>query len=296
VRALVHYNALQSTGWLPRPNSESAPTIIFGDVGDADSVSNAMEGCDIVFHLAALIGIPYSYVAPREYVRTNIEGTLNVLQAARRLSARHVIVTSTSEVYGTAQYAPMDEAHPLVGQSPYSATKIGADQLSLSFHRSFETPVTVIRPFNTYGPRQSTRAVIPAIIIQALRGGTIRLGNLDATRDLNFVLDTVDGFIRAVESSTSIGKTINLGTGVDTSVRSLAAMICGYLGVKCEIQVDSQRLRPTDSEVHRLIADSTQARTILGWSPNYTIEQGLERTVDWFVQHKDIYTNPEYAV
>jgi NAD dependent epimerase/dehydratase len=296
VRALVHYNALKNAGWLDTTDLDKKVELVFGDVGDSDSVAQAMEGCDIVFHLAALIGIPYSYVAPRAYVRTNVEGTLNVLQAARRLETPRVLVTSTSEVYGSAQYAPMDELHPLVGQSPYSATKIGADQLARSFHLSFETPVTIVRPFNTYGPRQSTRAVIPTIITQAMSGGPLKLGNLDATRDLNYVLDTANAFIRCAEEDASIGKTIHFGTGTETSIRGLAEIVCRLLGRECNIEVESERLRPTGSEVTRLIADATLARTLLGWSPRFSIEQGLERTVEWFGTARERYTSLDYAV
>jgi dTDP-glucose 4,6-dehydratase len=296
VRVLIHYNALKHTGWLSQRIIEEAVELVFGDVGDGDSVSQAMQGCDIVFHLAALIGIPYSYVAPREYVRTNIEGTLNVLQAARRWETERVVVTSTSEVYGSAQYAPMDELHPLVGQSPYSATKIGADQLAIAFNRSFDLPVTIVRPFNTYGPRQSTRAVIPTIITQAMQGGPLKLGNIEATRDLNFVLDTVSGFIRSAEVDAAIGRTLNFGTGVDTSVRSVAEIVCRLIGTECRIEIDAERIRPTNSEVNRLCADTTLARTLLDWSPRYSIDQGLARTVEWFGRERARYTSFDYAV
>jgi NAD dependent epimerase/dehydratase len=293
---LVHYNALQKAGWLDTSPARSEVKLVFGDVADSDSVVNAVKGCSAIFHLAALIGIPYSYVAPRAYVRTNVEGTLNVLQAARALEIERVIVTSTSEVYGTAQTAPMTESHPLLGQSPYSATKIGADQLAVSFHRSFATPVTVLRPFNTFGPRQSTRAVIPAIISQALANSRLRLGNLDATRDLTFVADTVDGFVRAAEQDAAVGKTIHLGTGVETSVRAIAEMVCKALGKDCEIEVDQSRLRPEASEVNRLIADNSQARKVLGWSPRFDVQTGLLRTIEWFAENADAYRDTSYAI
>jgi NAD dependent epimerase/dehydratase len=295
VRALVHYNALGSRGWLAEIAGGDEIEVLFGDVGDADSVASAMEGCDTVFHLAALIGIPYSYVAPREYVRTNVEGTLNVLQAARRLATRRVVVTSTSEVYGTAQYTPMDESHPLVGQSPYAATKIGADQLAISFHRSFDVPVTIVRPFNAYGPRQSTRAIVPTIITQALQGGPLRLGSLDATRDLTFVLDTVEGFIRAADAAATIGTVVNVGAGRDVSVRELGQLICRHIGVECRFEVDPQRLRPEASEVYRLVADNSRARELMGWTPAYSLEQGLGQTIEWFAERQEVYRSTAYA-
>lgn len=287
VRAFIHYNALSTKGWLE--NSDERFEIIFGDVGDGDSTAQAMEGCDVVFHLAALIGIPYSYVAPREYVRTNVEGTLNVLQAARRLSTPRILVTSTSEVYGTAQYAPIDEKHPLVGQSPYAATKIGADQLAISFHRSFDLPVTIVRPFNTYGPRQSTRAIIPTIITQALRGGTLKLGSLETTRDMNYVADTVCGFIRAAEVKETVGETLNLGSGNEVSIGELAREICKIAGIECRIEVEAERLRPKESEVFRLIADSRRANEIMGWKTTFTLAQGLRETIAWFEANASRY-------
>jgi len=287
VRALVHYNALGSWGWLNQSPLRDEMRVIAGDVTDRDSVRQAMEGVEVVFHLAALIAIPYSYHAPSSYVHTNIEGTLAMLQCARETGIGRLVHTSTSEVYGTARYVPIDEGHPLQGQSPYSASKIGADKLAEAFHLSFGLPVVTVRPFNTFGPRQSARAVIPTIIIQCLKGGDVSLGNLHPTRDLNFVSNTVEGFMRAAEAAEAVGRTINLGSGREISVGDLAQLIGRLAGKPICIKSDDQRLRPDKSEVERLLADNTLAQKILGWKPQVSLEEGLERTIAW------IRDNPE---
>lgn len=282
VRVLLHYNALGSLGWLDSSEVTKDIETIRGDIADRDSVDAAVKGSDIVFHLAALIGIPYSYTAPGHYVRTNIDGTLNVLQSARSSGVERVLHTSTSEVYGSAQYVPIDEAHPLVGQSPYAATKIGADQLALSFFRSFELPVVVVRPFNTYGPRQSVRAVIPTIITQLMAGRQVRLGTLETSRDLNFVLDTVDGFVRAATADSVLGETINIGSGHSVSIEQLVMIISRLMERDPEIVLENTRLRPERSEVTRLLADNAKAQSLLGWHPKYSLEEGLAETIQWF--------------
>jgi dTDP-glucose 4,6-dehydratase len=296
VSALVHYNALGTHGWLDQSTSRNNFRIISGDICDRDSVRRAMEGADVVFHLAALIAIPYSYHAPGSYVRANVEGTLNVLQEARDLGIGRLVHTSTSEVYGTAQYAPIDEAHPLQGQSPYSASKIGADKMVEAFHRSFQVPVVTVRPFNTFGPRQSARAVIPTIITQCLSGDVIKLGNLLPTRDMNFVSNTVDGFIRAAEADGCVGQTINLGSGREISIGDLAALIVRLSGSTSRVESEKDRLRPDKSEVDRLLADNTLARQLLDWKPEVDLEDGLQRTIEWMRSHLDRYRPSEYAI
>lgn len=296
VCAFVHYNALGSCGWLDSSPIKMDMEILAGDICDRDSVLNAVKGRDVVFHLAALIAIPYSYHAPASYIRTNIEGTLNVLQAARTHGAERVLHTSTSEVYGTARYVPIDESHPLQGQSPYSASKIGADKIVESFFLSFQTPVVTVRPFNTFGPRQSARAVIPAIITQLLAGDKIRLGNLNATRDLNYVSNTVDGFVAAAETPDALGKTLNLGSNREISIKGLAELIASLMGKSLEIETDSVRLRPDGSEVERLVANSQLALDVLGWKPLVTLEQGLEQTIAWMREHLDRYSPDVYAL
>jgi NAD dependent epimerase/dehydratase len=290
VRAFIHYNALNSRGWLEALPEEILERIeIFaGDIRDPNGVRVAMKGCDRVCHLAALIGIPYSYHSPDSYVETNIRGTLNILQAGRDLQVRRIVQTSTSEVYGTARFVPITEEHPLQGQSPYSATKIGADQIALSFHRSFQTPVVIVRPFNTYGPRQSARAVIPTIIRQLLSGsGPLRLGAVTPTRDFNYVSDTVRGFQSALLATAEIeGEVINLGSNYEISILETARCLAELLGTKLEVEEDAQRLRPPGSEVERLWADNTKAGRLLGWKPEYAghdgFRRGLERTIEWF--------------
>jgi NAD dependent epimerase/dehydratase len=296
VRALVHYNSLGSWGWLQDAPRRGDMDVRAGDIVDRDGVQHAMEGVECVFHLAALIGIPYSYHAPEAYVRTNVVGTLNVLQAARALGVGRVVHTSTSEAYGTARYVPIDEKHPLQGQSPYSATKIGADKLVESYHLSFGSPVVTVRPFNTFGPRQSARAVIPTIIAQALAGRPVKLGNLHPTRDLNYVANTVDGFVRAGEAPGALGGTFNLGTGREISVGDLAALIGRLAGRPLQVEGEPSRLRPEGSEVERLLADATRARDVLGWTPAVSLEEGLTRTIEWLSRHQHLYRADVYTV
>ncbi len=295
-KAFVHYRSNGSWGWLDDSKLKHDCEVISGDVRDANAVLDAMKGVDVVFHLAALIGIPYSYVAPDSYVATNINGTLNILQAARKLGTGRVVHTSTSEVYGTAQYVPIDETHPLQGQSPYSATKIGADKLAESFYLSFGLPVVTVRPFNTFGPRQSARAVIPTIITQGLAGQTVKLGNLHPTRDLNFVSNTVEGFMRAALSSKAVGKTLNLGTGREISIGDLVAKIAQMLGKKISVKSESARLRPKKSEVERLLADNKLGFAVLGWKPRVSLEDGLKQTIEWIQQRQDAYRTGTYAI
>lgn len=280
VRGLVHYNALGSAGWLDTSEVRNDVDIMAGDIADTESVRRAVDGNEVVFHLAALIAIPYSYVAPRSYVRTNVEGTLNVLEACRAGGVERVLHTSTSEVYGTARYVPIDEEHPLQGQSPYSASKIGADQMADAYHRSFNVPVVTVRPFNTFGPRQSQRAVIPTVIQQLLAGPQVRLGHLTPTRDLNFVSNTVDGFLALASANVAdvVGRTFNLGTGREISVHDLVVLIGKMLGRDVEFVDDESRKRPAASEVERLCAAAERARAV-GWSPRVTLEQGLEATI-----------------
>ncbi|HEY6805838.1 MAG TPA: SDR family NAD(P)-dependent oxidoreductase [Pyrinomonadaceae bacterium] len=294
-RAFVRYTSTGSWGWLDQSPLKNEIEVMQGDVRDQDTVAKAVAGADVVFHLAALIAIPYSYHAPLSYVRTNVEGTLNVLQSVQR-SGGLVVHTSTSEVYGTARTVPISEEHPLQGQSPYSATKIGADKIAESFYLSFGLPVVTIRPFNTYGPRQSARAVIPTIITQALKNSEIRLGNLEPTRDLNFVADTVEGFIKAAETPGAIGHTINLGTGREISIRDLAALILKTLGKDLPIAADNVRVRPENSEVERLCADNRKGQSILGWQPKYTLEEGLALTIDWLRENSERYRTDAYVV
>jgi dTDP-glucose 4,6-dehydratase len=256
-----------------------------------------MEGRELVFHLAALIAIPYSYETPASYVRTNVEGTLNVLQAARELNVKRVVHTSTSEVYGTAQYAPIDEKHPLQAQSPYSASKIGADKMAEAFHCSFGVPVVTVRPFNTYGPRQSARALVPTIITQLIAGATVRLGHLHPTRDLLYVEDTVEGLIRAASCPDTVGRTFNLGTGQEISVGDLVAKIAALMGKSAKIVAEAQRMRPMESEVDRLCAANLLAREVLGWQPQSSLDEGLRRTISWIGEHREYYNRPErYAI
>ena len=295
-RAFVHYSSAGSWGWLDQSPLKNDVEVVLGDIRDQDTVINALTGVDIVFHLAALIAIPYSYQAPLSYVRTNVEGTLNVLQAAQRAESEVVVHTSTSEVYGTARTVPIDENHPLQGQSPYSASKIGADKIAESFHLSFGLPVVTVRPFNTFGPRQSARAVIPTIITQALNGPEIRLGNLEPTRDLNFVADTVEGFIKAAETPKAIGETINLGSGREISIRDLAALILKLMNRDIPIGLEGARVRPENSEVDRLCADSRKGQAILGWTPKYSLEDGLAATIEWIRENSERYRTGIYVI
>lgn len=294
--AFVRYNSTGSWGWLDQSPVKDDVRVILGDIRDQDSTQRAVEDVDIVFHLAALIAIPYSYYAPLSYVRTNIEGTLNVLQSAIRNRVSLVVHTSTSEVYGTARSIPINESHPLQGQSPYSATKIGADKIAESFNLSFGLPVVIVRPFNTYGPRQSARAVIPTIVTQALADEPIRLGNLEPTRDLNYVADTVEGFIKAAESSKAVGEVINLGSGQEISIGQLAATILKAMGKNLPVITDSERVRPEGSEVERLCADASKARELLGWEPTHTLEEGLTRTIEWIRENNERYRLGVYTI
>lgn len=295
VRAFTLYNSFNSWGWLDRcaPDVKGQFEVFQGDIRDPNGVRMAMKDCEAVLHLAALIAIPYSYHSPDTYVDTNIKGTLNVVQAARDLGVSRVVHTSTSEVYGTARFVPITEDHPLQGQSPYSATKIAADQLALSYHRSFGTPVTVIRPFNTYGPRQSARAVIPTIITQLASGKSkIRLGAVHPTRDFNFVADTVSGFMMALESDRGLGEVINLGSNFEISIGDTARLIAEVMAVSLEIETEDLRMRPALSEVERLWASNEKARDTYGWSPAYSgrdgFRRGLVETIDWFVQSENL--------
>lgn len=295
-RALVHYNALGTWGWLDQSQVRGEIEVVAGDVCDRDSVRRAIQGAEIVFHLAALIAIPYSYHAPASYVRTNVEGTLNVLQAARELGVERLVHTSTSEVYGTARYVPINEAHPLQGQSPYSASKIGGDKMAEAFHLSFKLPVVTVRPFNTFGPRQSARAVISTIITQCIAGETVRLGNLRPTRDLNFVANTVEGFVLAAETPGAVGQTINLGSGREISIGNLARLIARIVGRPINIVTQEERVRPEGSEVERLLADNTLARQVLLWEPAVSLEDGLQRTFEWMQEHLGRYRSGVYVI
>ena len=289
VKAFVFYNSFNSKGWLDTLSNEKLKQIeIFaGDIRDPNGVREATKGLDIVFHLAALVGIPFSYHSPDSYIDTNIKGTLNVLQACRDYNIERVVVTSTSEVYGTAQYVPIDEKHPLQGQSPYSASKIGADKVAESFYCSFDLPVVIARPFNTYGPRQSARAIIPTIITQIANGNNeIQLGALEPTRDFNYVKDVVHAFIAIAESDNSIGETINIGSNYEISIGEIAQEIAEIMGVEISIKRDEERIRPDKSEVRRLCADNSKAKKLLGWEPEYRGREGINRalseTIDWF--------------
>jgi len=289
VRSFVYYNSFNSWGWLDEVDDsvKESLDVFAGDIRDPHGVRAAMQGCDVVLHLAALIAIPYSYHSPDTYVDTNVKGTLNVVQAARELGVERVVHTSTSEVYGSARFVPITEAHPLQGQSPYSASKIGSDHMALSFHASFGTPVAVIRPFNTYGPRQSARAVIPTIITQIAAGQRqIKLGAIHPTRDFNYVRDTVRGFVAVAECDAAVGQVVNVGSNYEISVGDTARLIARLMGREVEFTSDEQRLRPAGSEVERLWADNTLARELAGWTPEFLgvagLEQGLRETINWF--------------
>lgn len=291
VKAFVYYNSANSWGWLDTfPKSKLQEIEIFsGDIRDPNGVRTAMKGADAVFHLAALIGIPFSYNSPDSYIDTNVKGTLNVLQAARDMGTGRVVVTSTSEVYGTAKYAPIDEKHPLQGQSPYSASKIGADKIAEAFHLSFKLPVVTVRPFNTYGPRQSARAIIPTIITQLIKGaGEIKLGALHPTRDLNYVSDTCAGFIALAKCDAAVGKTVNIGSGREITIKALAELIISTMGKKAVIVADGQRMRPENSEVERLLCDNTQIKALTGWEPAISLEKGLSEAIAWFKDPENI--------
>ncbi|WP_406544197.1 NAD-dependent 4,6-dehydratase LegB [Pseudobutyrivibrio sp.] len=299
VKAFVYYNSFNNWGWLDTlPKDIMDHVEVFaGDVRDPNGVREAMKGCDAVFHLAALIAIPFSYHSPDAYVDTNIKGTLNILQAARDLGTARVLVTSTSEVYGTAQYVPIDEKHPYQGQSPYSATKIGADRLAESFYRSFDLPVTIVRPFNTFGPRQSARAVIPTIITQLLAGKEeIKLGSLTPTRDFNYVKDTAAGFIAMYESDKTIGQEINIATQKEISIGQLAEELIRQINPNARIICDEDRLRPEKSEVNRLLGSNQKILELTNWKPRYTFEQGLAETIEFLRGNLDKYKVDIYNI
>ena len=295
VRAFVRYNSRGEAGWLD-PDLGDQLEVFRGDLGNPEAVANAMEGTELVLHLGALIPIPYSYRHPREFVATNIEGTLNVLEAARRGGVERLVHTSTSEVYGTAQTVPIDEEHPLHPQSPYAASKVGADQLALSYFRSFGTPIVIARPFNTYGPRQSARAVIPTIATQALSREVVELGATDPTRDFLYVEDTVAGILAAATAGGVEGEVINLGTGEEVSIGEVAQRVLGLVGRELLLSLDEKRLRPPDSEVERLVADTSKANALLGWKAEIELDEGLRRTVDWISGSLESYNPSIYSV
>lgn len=299
VRAFVWYNSLNSWGWIDKLSRDikNEIEIFSGDIRDPHGVQKSLENIDTVFHLAALIAIPFSYHSPDSYIDTNIKGTLNILQAARTLETNRILITSTSEVYGTAQYVPIDEKHPFQGQSPYSATKIGADRLAESFWRSFNLPVTIVRPFNTYGPRQSARAVIPTIITQLITGQSqIKLGSLSPTRDFNYVKDTVNGFLAISESNKTIGDEINICTQKEISIGELAYEIINQINPNAEIVCEEQRLRPTKSEVNRLLGCNEKICRLTSWRPKYTLKEGIAETIDWLKNNIDMYKPNIYNI
>ncbi len=298
VRAFVHYNSRSDWGMLELLDRRVLKGIEVqsGDLRDAEAVRRAVRGCNFVFHLGALIGIPYSYVNPLDVVSTNVLGTAHVLQAGREFSIERIVQTSTSEVYGTAQYVPMDEAHPLAPQSPYAASKVAADKLAESYHRAYGLPVTIVRPFNTYGPRQSPRAVIPTIVLQALRGKRIRLGNTGPSRDLTFVTDTARGFVDAALSPAAEGQTVQLGSGTETSVRDLVAAVAAILGKELVVVRERRRERPRGSEVERLYASNRRAADLTGWRPTVPLARGLQKTIHWFRGRTALYKTDLYHV
>jgi len=296
VKAFVMYNSFNTWGWIDTfaPSDQEAIDVVCGDIRESDILKQALKDADIVFHLAALIAIPYSYKSPSSYIKTNIEGTLNLLQAGLDCGVEKIIHTSTSEVYGTAHYTPMDEKHPLQGQSPYSASKIGADMIAESFYRSFNLPVTTVRPFNTYGPRQSARAIIPTLILQMLKGTTIRIGSLHPIRDFTYVSDTVEGFIRAAETDGINGKVINLGSNRGISIGDLISTLTKLLGQEVTIECEEDRVRPPHSEVNQLICDNQRAQQLIGWQPMVHLEEGLTKTIEWFKKTKQAYKSDVY--
>ena len=290
-------NSNNDFGWLQNSTYRQEINFQLGDIRDYDSVAHAMRECDVIFHLAALIGIPYSYVSPLAYIRTNVEGTYNVLEASRNKGVEQILVTSTSEVYGTAQYTPIDESHPLVGQSPYAATKIAADQLALSYFRSFDLPVKIVRPFNTYGPRQSARAVIPTIIAQCQLGEEdLLLGNITPERDLTFVEDTCSAFLKIQQADSMYGEVINVGMNAMVSIGDLARKIMEVMEVDLAIIEEKQRVRPLRSEVDRLVCDHSKINEFTDWHPNYNLERGLAKTIQWFAENPRFLTCSEYLV
>ncbi len=297
VSAFVRYNSTGDWGWLERSPVKKDITVVSGDIRDYDSVKGAVKDVQVIFHLAALIGIPYSYQSPLAYIKTNVEGSYNILQAAREQGVEKVVQTSTSEVYGTARFVPIHEEHPLQPQSPYSASKIGADNIALSFYHAFNLPVVVARPFNTYGPRQSARAVIPTIITQILKGQKeITLGNLTPTRDLNFVLDTVKGFIKIAETDDILGEVVNIGSGSEIAIGDLAKFIAGLLQSEVVIKQDPERIRPGNSEVERLVCDNAKIKRMTHWQPQHSLEEGLKLTIEWLKENLQIYKPEQYNV
>ena len=297
VKAFIHYNSQNSWGWLEGSKYLNEIEIVSGDVRDYDSLFAAMEGCKTVFHLAALIGIPFSLVSPLAYIETNITGTYNILQAARQRKLNNIIITSTSETYGTAQYISMDEKHPGVAQSPYAASKIAADQMALSFFRSFELPVKIVRPFNTYGPRQSARAIIPTILSQIINNGkVVKLGNLNPTRDFTFVDDTVNAFLQVAKSDKFVGDVVNIGTNSEVSIGDLAKKIAHIIDVDIEIVSDKERIRPDGMEVERLRCDNNKILSQTDWKPQYNLERGLEATIRWFRENSAIFKHNIYNI
>ena len=297
VRAFVRYNSKNSWGWLESSNVKKEIEVLTGDIRDFDSVSNAINGCSAVFHLAALIGIPYSYISPKAYIETNITGTYNILQASKESGVQQVLVTSTSETYGTAQYVPIDEMHPMVGQSPYSATKIAADQLAVSFYRSFDLPVKIVRPFNTYGPRQSARAIIPTVISQLLSGKEkLSLGNLTPTRDLTFVKDTSKGFLEIYRSEKLFGEITNIGMGKEISVGDLVNKLISLISSNAIVEEDTIRVRPENSEVERLLCNNGKLLQNTKWQPDYDLDKGINETIEWLKNNIDLYKPGIYNV
>ena len=297
VKAFVRYNSKNNWGWIESSLAKNNIEVITGDIRDYDSVYNSLKSCDTVFHLAALIGIPYSYISPKAYIETNITGTYNILQACKELCINQVLVTSTSETYGTAQYVPIDEKHPMVGQSPYSATKIAADQLAISFYRSFNLPVKIVRPFNTYGPRQSARAIIPTVIAQLLSGKeNLSLGNLTPTRDLTYVKDTCKGFLEIYKSEKLFGEVTNIGMGQEINIGDLVKKISSLLSIKTNIKTDTHRVRPENSEVERLLCDNNKLMQNTNWKPDYDLDKGIMETIEWLKNYIDLYKPHIYNV
>ena len=297
VLAFDRYNPNNHWGWLEYSDYKNDIDVILGDIRDYDSVSKAMDSCNVVFHLAALIGIPYSYTSPLAYIRTNVEGTYNVLEAAKNSSIEQILITSTSETYGTAQYTPINENHPLVGQSPYSASKIAADQLAISYYRSFNLPIKIVRPFNTYGPRQSGRAIIPTIISQLINGNkSLELGSITPTRDLTYVSDTCNGFLDIYKSDSLFGEVTNIGMNSEVSIGALADLISNLMDIKITIKLSDKRIRPKNSEVERLICDNTKLLKQTSWIPDYNIEKGIMEVINWMKNNINYYKPDEYNI
>lgn len=297
VKVFIRYNSKNNWGWLESSSVKNDIEVVTGDIRDFDSVSNAIKNCQTVFHLAALIGIPYSYISPKAYIETNITGTYNILQASKEEGIDQILLTSTSETYGTAQYVPIDEEHPMVGQSPYSASKIAADQLAVSYYRSFELPVKIVRPFNTYGPRQSARAIIPTIISQILFGKkSISIGNIAPTRDLTFVKDTCKGFLEIYKSDKLFGEVTNIGMGQEISVGDLVKKISSIMRTEINIKTDNSRIRPDNSEVERLLCQNNKIKKNTGWLAEYNLDSGLSETIEWLKENLNMYKPDIYNV